>query len=47
MCAHNYFCQGNEDNKIGWLLLIVLDKMEKEKIKVRIEILSSSTSKII
>lgn len=33
-----------EYNKIGWLLIIVLDKVEKEKDKPGIPILSSSTS---
>lgn len=31
-----HFCQGNEYDKIDWLLLIVLDKVEKEKIKLKI-----------
>lgn len=38
-----YFGQ-TEYNKIGWLLLIVLDKVEKERDKPGIPILSSSTS---
>ena len=33
-----------ECNKIGWLLLIFLDKVEKEKDNPGIPILSSSTS---
>lgn len=39
-----FFGQTNEYNEIGWLLLIVLDKVGKAKKKLGIQILSSSTS---
>lgn len=39
-----HFYQANEYNEISWLLLIVLDKVEKANDKLRIQSLSLSCS---
>lgn len=41
MILFNIFCQANELNEIGVLVLMLLDKVEKEKMSLGIQIPSS------